>query len=62
MAMPMGPLVVISPAFVAPYETTFLLQERVGRELVTVSRTHLSSLVSGVPTHARAWPYLILCS
>ena len=47
MAMPRGPLVVLSPAFVAPYETTFLLQERVGRVLPTVSRTHPSLLVAG---------------
>ena len=30
MAMPTGPLVVLSPAFVAPYETTFFLREKVG--------------------------------
>ena len=30
MAMPTGPLVVLSPAYVVPYETTFFLREKVG--------------------------------
>ncbi len=30
MPMPTGPLVVLSTAFVAPYETTFFLREKVG--------------------------------
>ena len=30
MGMPTGPLVVLSPASVAPYETTFFLREKVG--------------------------------
>lgn len=37
--MPMGPLVVLSPSFVAPFETTFLLQERVSSHLLLSSRT-----------------------
>ena len=42
MAMPTGPLVVLSPAYVVPYETTFFLREKVGCRIPVMSRTPLA--------------------
>lgn len=40
MAMPTGPLVVLSPNFVAPYETTFFLREKVSTCLARYALGH----------------------